>query len=414
MTHVVVIGGGVIGMTTAYALQKRGCSVTVLDSATPGKAASDVNAGWVCPSLSDPVPSPGLVRTSLKWMLKSDSPLYIRPTANPQMLRWLVGFWRHCNANDYRAGLEATSELNKRTFAQYDELSVDGVQFEQHRDGILFAYIDPRHLEADLKGLEPLANFGVKVPKPLWGDAVHELEPALADVITGGYWMEEERHVRPDSLMSGLVEWLSERMVDIRPDTPVLGITHHNGRVTAVKVPGGAIECDHAVIASGAWSGEVAKLAGAKVPMTGGKGYCIDFTPPPHPVRHALYLHEARVAVTPMEGMVRLGGTMELSGINSRIRPERVRAITRTGGACLRDWPTEPGHHRVGYGHRPLTPDGLPVIGMLPGFTNLSISSGHAMLGVTLAPATADALSDLVMTGKRPDVLRPFDPKRFT
>jgi D-amino-acid dehydrogenase len=225
--------------------------------------------------------------------------------------------------------------------------------------------------------------------------------------------MSEERHVRPDSLVAGLVRYLTERGVEIKSETPVTGFDIANGTVTVVRTEHESIPADAVVIAAGSWSGEIAKMAGASSPIQAGKGYSLDYAPAPTEIRHALYLHGARVAVTPMDGMTRLAGTMEFSGINERIRPERVAAIARTASAWLRDWPVDPEVATVGSGLRPMTPDGLPVIGLVPGLSNLAIASGHAMLGVTLAPATAAALADQLSTGQRPEVLRPFAPDRF-
>ncbi|MEA2512563.1 MAG: D-amino-acid dehydrogenase [Thermomicrobiales bacterium] len=411
--RIVVVGGGVIGLCAAFALERRGCRVTVVTAGEPGEGASAVNAGWIVPSLSEPVPAPGLVRTSLRWMGRSDSPLYIQPRPNPELLRWLVAFWRHCNARAYAAGLAATAELNRRSFALYDELTAAGVRFEQHRTGVLFAYVSPAALEHDLRAMEPLRQFGMDVPSPVWGDDVRELEPALGDAITGGFWFSQERHIRPDTLTAGLVEHLTARGVEIRSRTRVTGFDRVNDRITNVRLERGRLEADAVLIAAGSWTPRVARLAGVRVPIQPGKGYCLDYAPPPFPVRHALYLHEARVAVTPLDGLTRLAGTMEFSGINDRIRPERVAAIARAGATGLRNWPTDLGTARAGSGMRPMTPDGLPVIGPLKGYRNLTVASGHAMLGVTLAPATGEAIAEVITTGRTPDILRPFDPGRF-
>ncbi len=411
--RIVVVGGGVIGLCAAFALERRGCRVTVVTDGEPGQGASSVNAGWIVPSLSEPVPAPGLVRTSLRWMGRPDSPLYIQPRPNPDLVRWLIAFWRRCNARDYAAGLAATAELNRQTFALYDDLAAAGVRFERHRTGVLFAYVSPAALEHDLRGLEPLRQFGMDVPAPIWGDDVRELEPALGDQITGGFWFAQEQHLRPDSLIAGLVNSLQERGVEIRTRTRVTGFDRDKTRITNVRLERGRLETDAVLIAAGSWTPAVARLAGARVPIQPGKGYCLDYAPPPVPVQHALYLHEARVAVTPLHGLTRLAGTMEFSGVNTHLRPERIAAIARAGATALRDWPADPAIATAGTGMRPMTPDGLPVIGLLKGFRNLAVAAGHAMLGVTLAPATAEAIAEVMTTGRVPEVLRPFDPGRF-
>jgi D-amino-acid dehydrogenase len=346
-------------------------------------------------------------------MRRADSPLYIQPRLDPGLIRWLLAFWRHCNARDYAAGLAATAELNRRTFTLYDEMSAAGVRYEQHRTGILFAYVSPAALEHDLREMEPLRQFGMDVPAPRWCDDVRELEPALGEAIAGGFWFQQERQVRPDSLTAGLVEYLTAHGVEIRSRTRATGFDRDGDRVTNVRLERGRLETDAVLIAAGAWTPAVVRLAGGRVPIQPGKGYCLDYAPSPVPVRRALYLHEARVAVTPLAGMTRLAGTMEFSGINDRIRPERIAAIARAGATALRGWPADPAVARAGSGLRPMTPDGLPAIGLLKGYRNLAVAAGHAMLGVTLAPATGEAIAELLTTGRAPEAIRPFDPARF-
>jgi D-amino-acid dehydrogenase len=413
MKHVVVIGGGVIGLSAAYALQKRGAQVTVVESHAGSHGASVVNAGWICPSLSEPVPSPGLVQTSLKWMRHSDSPLYIKPTLNPTLLRWLFEFWRNCNDRCFTHAVEATSALNQRTFELYDEMIASGVPFEMRKDGILFVFHSAHKLEASLKHLEPLAKYDIVPSIAYWGKEVRELEPALAPTINGGFWFSNDRSVRPDTVTTGLTEWLTERNVEIKTNTRVVELIHLNGQVNAVRTTAGRIPADAVLIAAGARSGELAKMAGVRLPIQGGKGYCLDYAPPPVPVTRPLDFAESRFVCTPMNGMVRLAGTMEFSGINDTVRPERVAAIARGASRGLSGWPADTSMAKIDSGLRPMTPDGLPVIGYLPKFRNLAVASGHAMHGLTLAASTGDAVAELITTGQTPSVIEPFSPSRF-
>jgi D-amino-acid dehydrogenase len=413
MKRVVVVGGGIIGLSAAFSLQRRGAEVTIVESHAGSHGASVVNAGWICPSLSDPVPSPGLIKTSLNWMRHADSPLYIKPSLNYDFLRWLISFWRHCNDRSFTHALQVTSALNKRTFDLYGQMVAAGVKFEHHQSGILFVFHSREKLEVDLKAIEFFAQYGINPSKPLWGEDLRQLEPSLSPAISGGFWYEGERHVRPDTLTSGLAHWLAEHDVTIRTQTQVIDFECVNGQVNAISTTGGRIEADAVLIAAGTWSGTLAKKVGVHIPIQGGKGYCLDYEPAPVPVNRPIDFAEARFACTPMDGMIRLAGTMELSGINDTIRKERVSAIARAAAQGFAGWPRDIHRARIGNGLRPMTPDGLPVIGFLPGFRNLAVASGHAMLGVTLAASTGDEIAETIMTGRATELIKPFDPARF-
>ncbi|HEU0113618.1 MAG TPA: FAD-dependent oxidoreductase [Thermomicrobiales bacterium] len=414
-SDVAIVGGGVIGLATAWALVRRGAAVRVIDPGPPERAASFGNAGWIVPSLADPVPAPGLVGQSLRWMLRSDSPLYIAPRVDPAFLSWLVAFWRHCTPRAHAAGFAATARLGATTIPLYDRMRADGVQFEEHRDGLLFAYADKKALAHDHAALETLTRFGWTMPALLEGDVVREQEPALRPGLAGGYWLASERSVRPASLVRGLVAWLNERGVTFDAASAT-GLRGEGDRVGAVETTAGPIEADEIVVAAGAWTPRIVRSLGVSAPIEAGKGYHVDYVPPPAGVpalRQSLYLHESRVAITPLDGMVRLAGTMELSGLNDRIRPERVAALPARTAEFIAGWPIGVDGLRPWTGPRPMTPDGLPMIGRAKGWSNLTLASGHAMLGVTLAPATGEAVAELLATGHTPAIVAPFDPARF-
>lgn len=413
MQHVAIVGSGVIGLSTAFALRQRGVPrVTVLEGGPGPSGASVVNAGYVCPGHSDPVPSPGLVGRSLCGMLRSDSPLYIRPTLDPGFLRWLVDFWRNCTARQYAAGLDAMAALNAETYRLFDAYAEAGVRFSMERDGLLLAFLGARRMEAELRHLEHHPGLFGSAPRALWGSEARAFEPGLSESVNGAVWLANERHVVPSTLMTGLAEWLDERNVEIRVDTPVTGIDA-SGETVSLHMKSDRLEVDAVVIAAGARSGAVTRMLGIPMPIQAGKGYSLDYAAPPGPVGRPISLAEASMAVTPMAGSVRLAGTMELSGINTTVRAERVAALNRGASLFLAGWPPSTDGAVVGSGLRPLTPDGLPVIGMLPGRRNVAISIGHGMLGLTMAPATAEALADTLLTGRAPDVLAPFNPSRF-
>ena len=413
MAKVLVIGGGVIGLSTAWELHKRGEDVIVLDARSAGMAASAVNAGWVSPAMAGPVPAPGLVKTSLKWMLNPESPLYIRPRLNKSFLAWLYRFWRACNATSYDAGLEATAVLGGGTMDIMDQWVAEGIGFEMHDFGLLYAYRDQAAMEADLKAFQSVTPYGYAQPAPMYGDDLREFEPVLSDELVGGYHVKEERTVQPVSLVKGLIASLEAAGVEIRNGAPVVDLEVSQGRVVAVRTPAERIEADHVLIAAGAWTGEVGKLAGAKLPIEAGKGYGLDFKPAPVKPRQSIYLHDERIAISPFNDGLRLSGTMELSGISDKVTARRIGAIQKGGKRFLNGFPEDTKPTQVWAGMRPMAPDGLPVLGMVPGFSNLSVASGHAMLGVTLAAVTSVQMAEMITSGETPHVLKPFSPGRF-
>ncbi len=412
MSRAIVVGGGVIGLSCAYQIARRGMQVTVIESGEPGGGCSSGNLGWIAPSLSEPLPSPGLTWKSLRWMLYRDSPLYIDPRFAVRSVVWLWRFWRHCNARDFHHGLEAVGDLHRHTLALYDAFRADGVRFELHRDGLLFVFLAAPQLERSLAGFEAVRAPGRPAPLRLDRAGLLALQPGLAERVIGGILIPDEAHARPETVCAGLVRRLGELGVDVLSRTEVLGVMQRGGRVFAVETSSGMLEGDSFVLAAGAGSGRLARRFGFSLPIEAGKGYTVTMTQPDcRPVRPT-YLYEMRVGISPFDGALRLGGTMELSGFNSRINPGRVAAIRRAAGRYL------PGSERGATGlewtgMRPLTPDGLPVIGRAPGFDNLLVATGHAMHGVGLAPVTGLAIAELVGGTKSSFDLRPFDPARF-
>mgnify|MGYP001139649161 CR=1 FL=1 len=412
MAKTVIVGAGTIGLLSAYELRRRGRDVVVLDKGNPGEGASLGNAGWITPSLSGPVPAPGLVGQSIKWMLRPDSPLYIRPGAVPRMLGWLLAFWRFSNERAYRAGLAATAELGRSILADFDALKANGLDFEMHSAGLLFVFKDQKVMDQIHAEMEELAEYGFGEPVRYSAGETIDLEPIIKPGIAGSVWMPKERHIRPETLNKAAVEWLRKNGAEIRTGVEVTGLVLEQKRVRGVRTKDGVVEAEQVLIATGAQAGTLGREAGVRLPMQAGKGYSITVQKPKKKPGRPLYLKEARVAVTPFRDALRVAGTMELSGINLDLDPRRVRAIKNSAHRYMHDW--EQGEKAIEWvGMRPMLPDGLPAIGRLGQYENLFVAAGHAMLGITLGPTTAAVIARL-MNGEPVDVnLKPFDPGRF-
>ncbi|GAB3576256.1 D-amino acid dehydrogenase [Amycolatopsis endophytica] len=411
--RVVIVGGGAIGLAAGYFLQRAGAEVVVLERGHVGDGASRGNAGWVTPMLSAPIPAPWVRRYALRNIAKPSSPLFIPPRLDPALALWLWRFWRYCNRRDHAAGLAAMAELNRRTMPLFDELRADGVEFDMWKKGLLFAFLTEQGAAHELASLRELARFGYEVPHvPLDSSAMRRLEPALSPRVSAGFLLAGERHVDPRTLTRGLADRLLDRGAVIRERLEVTGFETRGDRVTAAISHGERIEADRVLLAAGAWTKPLARKLGVDVPVQGGKGYSFTVrteNPPAHP----LYFGDTKVGVSSYaDGRTRIAGTMELGGLDEKIRQGRVGAIAEQARTYLGDWAGGPIEDVWG-GMRPLTYDGLPVIGRSSRYANVYVSTGHAMLGITLAPATGETLAELITTGSSPGVLRPFTPERF-
>ncbi|MFC1407256.1 MULTISPECIES: FAD-binding oxidoreductase [Streptacidiphilus] len=411
----VIVGAGVIGLATAYRLARDGLDVTVVDAARSEAGASAHNAGWVVPIMSAPVPAPGMIGTALKWMGRRESPLSVRLSPRPEHVRFMTGMLRYSNAKDFQHGLEALTTLNQRTVELFDAYEKDGVPFEYHRTGQLMVFHTRKAMQGYQAAAEEVGRIGHTAVQ-LSGDELRDLEPALGAHVQMGLQCPQERHVDPVSLLQGLTERCTELGVRFLFDSPVTAIRHRGPVVTSVVAGGRELAADVFVLAAGVSTGVLARQAGFRLPIQPGKGYGFDDATGAVTLRHSVYLGEAKVAVTPLADRVRFAGTMEFGSTGTGVDRHRLRGIVRSAHEYLPALPANaqpPGWA----GLRPMTPDGLPVIGPLPGKDNVLVASGHCMLGVTLAPVTAEVISAQIKGGRQESpvtrMARPFDPRRF-
>jgi D-amino-acid dehydrogenase len=413
--RVVVVGGGVVALASAYRLATAGCEVTVVEARTVGSAATHGNAAKIALAESGPVPAPGALLQGLRWMLKPDSPLCVKPSVAPDFLHFMLKMARHCNERDFRAGLEAHLRLAEDANDLLDAYTCDGIDFEMHSAGVLLAFESRERYEQHCASLPVFERFGMR-PTHLDRDGVQETEPALSPRIRHGLFFPDERQVEPDSLTRGLVKRCEELGVDIRQNTRVQQfLTAETTVYGAVTDTEEAITGDALLLAAGVWSGPLSKKLGTPMPIRPGKGYSVDYSPAPVQLKTSLTLEDARVAVTPLNGFLRLAGTMEFGDLEETINATRVAAIQRAACESLRHWDNHPpGAGAPWAGLRPMTPDGLPIVGPLPRFGNAFIASGHGMLGLTLAPGTAELVTAQILGQTTPAISESIAPQRFS
>ena len=448
-----IVGGGAIGLCTAYFLRKLGADPVLIESSTLGSGCSLGNAGWVFPSKSTPLAAPGLTLKSLKWMLRRDSPLHIKPSALPRLIPWLMRFRSYCNHADQMRGIAAWVALNEVTMERYDELSADGVQFEYCESGLLMAFRDFDEAAATRKEIELVAAArgasrtesgtesgsesgigsesgtgsgngtgassqaasGAAVPsdcRELNEAELYEREPMLRPGFRVGLFLDEGRHVRPESVMGGLGSSLRANGIEVHQGVTVTGFRSEKQRVTAIVTSEGDLEVDAVVLAAGAHTGSLSRMLGCPIPLIAGKGYSVTIEQPANQLRQPLLLGGDLIGLSPFKGALRFAGTMELSAVNSRMDAARVRSIRRQVSRAL-DIPEASEGGRAWMGMRPMVPDSLPVIGKLPSRENVYVNTGHQMSGITVAPSSGWALAGLMLEGKAGVDLGAFSPARF-
>jgi D-amino-acid dehydrogenase len=410
---VVVVGGGVIGLCIAYYLARAGVPVELVERHEVGFGASWGNAGWVCESHSAPIPAPHVMSYALRSLGRPESPLYLRPRADPRLASWLVRFWRSTSGSRFRTAYEAVADFNRPTLELYDELARGGVTTGLRRVGMVHAFLSRAAAEEHYQVQALMARARYDMGDGIVdGRAATGLDPALVDSVRAAYLVPGEAVVEPDQLTAALAKALVELGGVIHEGVAVTGFRRQGENVVAVHTSSGDIECGAVAVAAGTWSARLTEQLGYRLRLQTGKGYSFSVRLDPAP-EHALYLGDHRIAVTPMGELTRIAGTMELSGNNRDLDWRRIVAIALGSRHYLGRWFDDPDDLATRIvepwvGGRPLLPDGLPVIDRLPSTDNAFVATGHGMLGVTLAPATGRALAEQISSGRRPPILEPF------
>ena len=416
---VLIVGGGVVGVCTAHYLVERGVRTTLLERSEICSGASHGNGGWIFPSESAPIPGPGVIRESLPWLFDPASPFWIRPRANLALLRWLWDFRRACNASALRESFRLRRALSLASLERFsafaNKLDFD-FGFTQRGLVLIFQTAKAmRNAQREVDLLEAAGGSAKWLGIEELRGRVSGLSTGasiLSTELAGGLEFTDDAHITPGDFVRGLAADVARRGAAIETHTEVLGVEWSRRGPVRVRTTRGDFRADEVVLAAGAWTPELTRSLGLRVPVEAAKGYSITVERPDGYPDLPLALMEGNMFVTPMGSQLRFGGTIELAGLDMRVNQRRVDALARTARAYLPGLPHTP-TVEIWRSLRPLTPDDLPILGRPAGTSGLILATGHGMSGISQGPITGELIAQLA-SGETPEIdLAPFSPDRF-
>jgi D-amino-acid dehydrogenase len=410
--NVVVIGGGIIGLCTAYYLQKEGHQVTVIDKSNFSEGASYVNAGYITPSHIIPLAAPGMITKGIKWMFDSSSPFYIKPRVDLDFFKWSWAFKKSATAKKVEAAIPVIKDINLLSRDLFEDMKTSNdFEFHYERKGLLMCYQTDKVGEEEWSVGKRAIEEGLQVEN-LSLEEVKKIEPNANLNIKGAVYFHSDAHMTPTNFMPKILAYLKAQGVKIQANEEVKDIEVSSNTISSVVTSKGTYKTDEVVMAAGSWSPLLTKKLGIKIPIQAGKGYRINVERETN-ITIPSILCEAKVAVTPMEGFTRFAGTMEIGGINHDINPVRVNAIANAASSYYNGLEISDTEKKAAQcGLRPCSPDGLPYIGKSSKCSNLTIATGHAMMGWSLGPATGKLVSEIISNKKTSLDLSSYNPDR--
>lgn len=411
--RVLIVGGGIIGISCAHYLHHAGLQVTVIDRKGIAGACSHANCGYICPSHVLPLTEPGAIKLALKSLFQPQSPFRVKPRFSPALWNWMWQFARRCNhAQMLTAGQHLKAILDS-SMAEYRTLIRQEQWDCQWREsGLLYVLRTQRGLEEFSKTDQLLTQqFAVQAQR-IRGEELPDFDPAIRSGLAGAFYYGGDAMVRPDALAAQWCQRLSDVGVQFLEDCHLRTIENNGGRTVRVNTTHGPLSADYFVFATGAWSPKLSKQLGCVIPIQPGKGYSITMARPDPCPRYPMLFPEHKVGVTPFEDGYRLGSMMEFAGYDTSIPAQRIQQLRTSAEPYLLS-PHTPDVHETWYGWRPMTWDSLPIIGNVPNLHNAFLATGHNMLGVSLAPATGKLIAEMV-AGKATHIdAAAYAPARF-
>jgi D-amino-acid dehydrogenase len=406
---VVIVGGGLIGLSSALFLTEAGADVTVIDSGSLGSGAARGNAGFMCTAIVEPLPAPGAIGNALRSWRDPARPLRVLPKAMPKMVPWLLAFARNCTASRYQSGRAALAEFNRNSGAVLGRLAGQGAAVALSRE-LLAPYHDVAKAEHHFKALQPMVEFGARIPdRVLDGDEIRRLAPAITDHVRAGLVMPGDRSIDPRQFVDSVIDIVGRRNARFMKNTEVTGVVSSGDRVLSLQTSNGSVDGEEFVLTAGAGSRLLAKQFDLRLSVIPGQGYNVGLPTSPG-LQQPVIFEEVHAVATPFDDRIRLGGTMEFGGDNPPFDGRRVETMVASMRKFLDlDWDQS---FDTWAGSRPMSADGLPFMGRPKRWRNVVVGAGHGMFGLTLAPPSGVAIAELIMTGRTSSDIRAFNPDR--
>jgi len=416
MSKAIVIGGGIIGLSSAWYLRQSGWEVSVLDKDNFLNNCSYGNCGYVCPSHFIPLATPGIVKQGLKWMWNSKSPFYVQPRLSRSLIDWGLKFMRSATPEKVAAAAAPLRDIALLSQHEYENWTkTPGFDFSYEHKGLLEIFQTPEKAVHAQHTVEQAHQLGLSDTRLLDYHALQQLEPHTKINALGAIFFNCDAHLYPNKLMKGLITLLRQNGVQLLAGEEVLRFEKQGNKINKVITAKNAYEADIVVMAAGSWSREIASLLELKLPLMPGRGYSVTLEDSPYHVNYPAILMEGRAAITPMDGnKIRFGGTMEITSTRTPPRMNRVQGILHAVKRYFPEFDVPfPAADKIWYGYRPCSADGLPYIGRTKRYPNTVVATGHAMLGLSLGAGTGKLVSEIVNNQPVSMDISPFSVERF-
>jgi D-amino-acid dehydrogenase len=409
-----IIGGGINGLFSAYYLQKEGHEVTIIEQGDLSDSCSHGNAGMIVPSHIIPLAAPGMIAKGMKWMLSSTSPFYIRPRMSGALVKWGWLFYKNSTEANVQKSIPILRDISLLSKTLYQDFQKENhFDFGWHERGLMMLFQTQNMAHEEAEGAAIANKVGIEA-HVLNAKEVQDFEHNTTVNAIGGVFYPGDAQLNPNLLVSNLKNHLNTEGVTFLYQTEVKGFEFKNQTVTSILTEKGKLDFDEIVIAVGAWSGVLSEKLGISLPLQGGKGYSMMFDGLGDKIKIPTIMLEARATATPMGNALRCAGTMEIAGIDLSVNMNRVKGIVQGVNSFYPDLKVDlPQKEQVWSGLRPCSPDGLPYIGRLKTLKNVTIATGHGMMGLSLGPATGKLVSEIIGQKKLSMSIQKLNPNRF-